>query len=161
MNTSVFLLLGSNQGNNLENLARARASIAALPARILNASAVYQTAAWGKSDQEDFYNQVVEISLELKPHILLREIKKIETSLGRITTEKWGSRIIDIDILLYGQEIVDLPDLCIPHPGIPIRKFTLIPLNEIAPEIHHPVLQKNIGTLLAECSDQLEVRPID
>jgi 2-amino-4-hydroxy-6-hydroxymethyldihydropteridine diphosphokinase len=90
----------------------------------------------------------------------LQATKKIENALGRIRTEKWGSRIIDIDILFYGDQIINHPDLCIPHPGIPLRKFTLVPLSEIASDIIHPVSKKNIKTLLAECPDELEVRAI-
>jgi 2-amino-4-hydroxy-6-hydroxymethyldihydropteridine diphosphokinase len=160
MNSGIFLILGTNQGDKIQNLAQVRAAIDPLLGTILHTSSVYQTAPWGKTDQADFYNQVVEVSSELDPHQLLEEVLLIETSLGRIRKEKWGSRIIDIDILFFGDQVIDTPSLTIPHPGIPQRKFTLVPLNEIAPQFVHPVIHKTVSTLFKECSDKLEVMKI-
>jgi 2-amino-4-hydroxy-6-hydroxymethyldihydropteridine diphosphokinase len=160
MNDGIFILLGSNQGDRLKNLSEARQAISGFPSVIVKTSGIYQTQAWGNENQDDFYNQVVEISTFLLPAELLIKIQEAEVSLGRIRTEKWGPRIIDIDILFFNNAVIETPSLVIPHPGIPDRKFTLIPLNEIAPDFFHPVLHKKIGTLLQECSDRLDVNRI-
>jgi 2-amino-4-hydroxy-6-hydroxymethyldihydropteridine diphosphokinase len=157
MNRGIFLLLGTNNGARINNLEQAAVAIELLPARILNKSSIYCTAAWGKTDQEDFYNQVIEIETELNPHTLLADLQNIELAMGRVRVEKWGPRIIDIDILFYGDLVVHNEVLTIPHPGIPDRKFTLVPLNEIAPDFEHPTLKKTVQKLLHECSDPLEV----
>jgi 2-amino-4-hydroxy-6-hydroxymethyldihydropteridine diphosphokinase len=158
MDNGIFLLMGTNQGEKMKNLEEARVAIGKLPAQIARVSEIYQTAAWGKTDQEDFYNQVIEIATPLDPFTLLKQIKKIEATLGRVITEKWGPRIIDIDILFYNGIAISHPDLAIPHPGIPNRRFTLVPLNEVAPDFVHPISKKKIGTLLAECTDPLDVQ---
>ena len=103
-------------------------------------------------------NQVIELKTNLNPKDLLAEILSIEILLGRKRIEKWGSRIIDIDILLYGDQVVDEPELTIPHPFLAFRRFCLMPLNEIAPKFVHPVLKKNIQELLFELSDDLFVK---
>lgn len=124
---------------------------------ILQASKIYESAAWGKEDQPDFLNQVVKIQTALNPHALLEKLIWAETSLGRLRDIKWGERIIDIDILFYEKEIIDDNALTIPHPGIPQRKFTLLPLVEIAPELVHPELKKTMTELLEKCADKLDV----
>lgn len=157
MNNGIFLLLGTNLGDRSQHLAAARALIGAKAGKIVKASAVYLTAAWGKTDQPDFYNQVIEIESILSPDDLLRTTLGIEEAMGRIRTETWGARTMDIDILLYGNVIVEREQLTIPHPRMNNRKFTLIPLAEIAAEVIHPVEQKSIRELLALCTDPLEV----
>ena len=157
MNNGIFLLLGTNLGDRNQNLATARTRIEANAGKIVKASAVYLTAAWGKTDQPDFYNQVVEIESILSPDELLSTTLGIEEAMGRVRTEAWGARTMDIDILLYGDVIVEREQLTIPHPRMNNRKFTLIPLAEIAPEVIHPVEQKTIRELLAICSDTLDV----
>jgi 2-amino-4-hydroxy-6-hydroxymethyldihydropteridine diphosphokinase len=161
MKGGIFLLLGSNQGQADENLLKARYSVEQRAGIILRSSSVYRTEAWGNTDQPDFYNQVLEIDTTLEPHDLLSTVLKIENELGRIRTEKWGPRIIDIDILLYKEKIIDSESLSVPHPGIPFRRFTLVPLNEIASDVIHPGLKKNIKTLLADCSDVSDVKKAD
>ncbi|MFZ6009190.1 MAG: 2-amino-4-hydroxy-6-hydroxymethyldihydropteridine diphosphokinase [Bacteroidota bacterium] len=161
MNNGVFILLGSNQGHTLENLIMAQRAIRTSIGKIIRASSVYKTSAWGKTDQPDFYNQVIEVETSFEPGILLEKVLLIENELGRKRKEKWGPRIIDIDILIYQNRVVDLPALTIPHPGIPLRKFTLAPLAEIAPDLLHPILNKNILTLLKECPDSLPVEKTD
>jgi 2-amino-4-hydroxy-6-hydroxymethyldihydropteridine diphosphokinase len=126
---------------------------------ILESSNIYETAAWGKEDQPDFLNQVVRLTTHLDPQTLIETLLWIEITLGRQRKVKWGERIIDLDILFYENEIVNDENLTIPHPGIPLRRFTLLPLNEIAPQLMHPVLNKTIEQLLSECPDQLEVWP--
>lgn len=126
---------------------------------ILYSSKVYETAAWGIEDQPDFLNQVITLNTHIDPQSLLEKLLSIETALGRQRKVKWGERIIDLDILFYGDEVIDDEHLTVPHPGIPSRRFTLLPLQEIAPKLIHPTLNKTIEELLAECPDKLEVWP--
>ncbi|MBK5277572.1 MAG: 2-amino-4-hydroxy-6-hydroxymethyldihydropteridine diphosphokinase [Bacteroidia bacterium] len=152
MDNGVFLLLGSNLGNREENLLYALNSIQHI-GMVVASSAIYQTKAWGNTLQPDFLNQVVQIAYDKSPHQLLLEIHTLENEMGRLRSEKWGPRIIDIDILFFGQRIINEENLIIPHSGIAMRRFTLLPLSEIAPEFIHPVLNKNCNQLLKECPD--------
>ncbi|CAN5223171.1 2-amino-4-hydroxy-6-hydroxymethyldihydropteridinediphosphokinase [soil metagenome] len=154
----VFLLLGSNEGNRKGYLEKARFEIGLQGGLCFITSSIYQTAAWGKEDQAAFLNQVIGIETELRAEDLLKTLLNIEAKIGRTRTEKWGSRIIDIDILFYGNKIIKTGDLVVPHPRIQERRFTLVPLSDVAPDLIHPVLQKNVSQLLEECSDELEVR---
>ena len=147
-------------GNRKDNLAIAYKHISVLCGHIINSSSVYETAAWGKTDQPSFLNQVLEIQTALTAPQLLKKILDIEKLTGRIRKEKYGPRIIDIDILLFNDEIHNDPLLKIPHPELQNRRFVLEPLAEIAPEIIHPVLKKSIIDLLAICPDKLEVTRI-
>ncbi len=156
MENGVYLLLGSNLGNWEENLLGARNSIENIGS-IITASSIYQTQAWGNTGQPDFLNQVLQITFEESPQKLLMKTLSIENAMGRIRTEKWSPRIIDIDILFFGQTILNEKNLIIPHPGISIRRFTLLPLAEIAPEFIHPLLNKNCTRLLSECADESSV----
>jgi 2-amino-4-hydroxy-6-hydroxymethyldihydropteridine diphosphokinase len=158
MRSGIFLLLGSNQGQAEENLLKARQLLTERVGNIIRASSVYFTAAWGNTDQPDFFNQVLEISTKFPPEMLLEHVLEIEKDLGRVRKEKWGPRIIDIDILLYHDRIINTPSLSIPHPGIADRRFTLVPLDEIASELIHPVLHKSTRKLLEECKDQSAVK---
>ncbi|MBA4056003.1 MAG: 2-amino-4-hydroxy-6-hydroxymethyldihydropteridine diphosphokinase [Marivirga sp.] len=157
MHTGIFLLLGTNIGDRNKNLGSALHAIDDRAGTVKKKSAVYQTEAWGKTDQPSFYNQVVEIETALDPSDLLHEILSIEKKMGRQRKEKWGERIIDIDILFFGVEIIEQTNLNIPHPQLANRRFTLVPLNELIPDFIHPVLGKKISELLAECNDPLEV----
>lgn len=155
-----YLLLGSNLGDRQVMLQAARVRLEILVGPIVGASQVYETAAWGKTDQSAFLNRVVAIDTVLEPAVLLATILAIESSLGRVRKEKWEPRAIDIDILVYGDEVINKTDLVVPHPAMPERRFVLTPLAEIAPELNHPVLNKSMTQLLNECSDNLEVKVV-
>ncbi|HEY5771671.1 MAG TPA: 2-amino-4-hydroxy-6-hydroxymethyldihydropteridine diphosphokinase, partial [Chitinophagaceae bacterium] len=127
---------------------------------LTRSSSIYETEAWGKTDQPSFLNQALEISTSLNARQLMRKILKIEKEMGRVRKEKLGPRIIDIDILLYENEIHDLRFLKIPHPEMQNRRFVLVPLAEIDPTLQHPVLKKTIAELMEECPDNLEVKKI-
>jgi 2-amino-4-hydroxy-6-hydroxymethyldihydropteridine diphosphokinase len=159
MNRNIYLLLGTNLGDRALNLDLARKEITVF-SQIMATSSIFKTEAWGKTDQPAFYNQVLEIATDLSPQDLLKKILATESAIGRIRDEKWGPRLIDIDILFYQNEVIEQVDLIIPHVGIPYRRFTLLPLQEIAPLLVHPVIKKNISTLLEECTDTLAVEKI-
>lgn len=154
---TAFLLLGSNLGDREGYLDKARKQIRQEAVTLLKVSSIYETAAWGTHAQPDFLNQVIVIETKLTAEHLLRTVQQIESSLGRQRSEKWGARTIDIDILFHGDQIIESPELVIPHPAIPRRRFTLIPLAEIIPAFVHPVLNKTIEKLLVECNDPLTV----
>lgn len=156
MNTA-YLLTGGNMGKREENLALAREAIQAYCGEIKAVSSLYETAAWGKTDQPSFLNQALQIETTLSPRQLLKQILKTEEQIGRKRKEKYGPRIIDIDILFFNQQVFDSPSLKIPHPQIQNRRFVLTPLVEIAPGLIHPVLKKTISELLSATEDQLEV----
>ena len=140
----VFLLLGSNLGYRQLFLANAAEAIEREVGSIVKQSSVYETQSWGKTDLPDYLNQVLVVRTDLSARDVLLRILAIEKSMGRERTEKWGSRTIDIDILFYADDIINEPDLIVPHPYLHQRKFVLEPLAEIAPQHMHPVLNKSI-----------------
>jgi 2-amino-4-hydroxy-6-hydroxymethyldihydropteridine diphosphokinase len=156
----VYVLTGGNMGNREDNLEKALTLIKKYCGNISAISSIYETAAWGNNDQPSFLNQVLEIHTDLLPQQLLKKLLKIETRIGRTREEKYGPRIIDIDILFYNDEVHNDPSLKLPHPEIQNRRFVLVPMAEIAAELIHPVLKKTIGQLLAVCPDKLEVSRI-
>lgn len=145
-------------GRREEHLSRARVLIERRCGTVTRASAMYETAAWGKTDQPPFVNQALEIHTALAPQQLLAQLLGIEKMIGRVREEKYGPRTIDIDILLFNDCILQEQQLRIPHPQLQNRRFALTPLAEIAPDLVHPVLKKTIGGLLAICPDPLEVK---
>jgi 2-amino-4-hydroxy-6-hydroxymethyldihydropteridine diphosphokinase len=153
-----FLLLGGNIGDREKNFETARNLIKKTCGSITRQSSLYETEAWGKNDQPAFLNQAIEIETALEAKELMEQILKIEKSMGRERKEKYGPRLIDLDILLFNQEQRDDIFLTIPHPQMQNRRFALVPLAEIAPGLQHPVLKKTIGELLKECPDKLEVK---
>lgn len=153
----VFLLTGTNLGNRLGNLKNAADDIRKNAGEIIQSSAVYKTAAWGNTNQADFYNQVLKITTSFSPEQLLEILLSIERNMGRERTEKWGARVIDIDILFYGNQVYQSPSLTIPHSQINLRRFTLVPMAEIAPQFIHPVLNQTMDELLQNCPDSLPV----
>jgi len=155
---NLYILLGGNLGDKKSVFAQARTILENTVGKIAAQSALYETEPWGFDSEDLFWNQVLEISTVLSPDEVLQQTQKTETELGRIRkVNQYDSRIIDIDILFYGDRIINQANLIIPHPRIQDRKFTLIPLGEIAPDFIHPVFQKNIRQLLEECTDVLKV----
>ena len=158
--STAHLLIGGNLGNRKENLLKAISLINEQCGTLTRSSSIYETEAWGITDQPSFLNQALEIVTELNARQLMRIILKIEKMMGRVRKEKLGPRIIDIDILLFENEIHDLRFLKIPHPELQNRRFVLVPLAEINSGLQHPVLKKTIAQLLEECPDNLEVKKI-
>lgn len=158
---NVFLCLGSNQGDRKANLKTAAALISKSIGKIAKQSHVYETEPWGNPDQDTFLNQVIMINTVMDPRELLEAANKVEKEMGRTRKEKWGPRIIDIDILFYGKRIIRDKGLEIPHPELHKRAFVLVPLMELAPELEHPVLKQPIDELYMACEDQSEVVMLD
>jgi len=154
----IYLLLGSNLGDSNKKLKDAAKQIEFSIGKILKSSSVYSTKAWGIEDQPDFLNQVVEIESFLSAEEILYKINKIEEQLGRVRQIKWDSRIIDIDILYYGDQVIKHRDLVIPHRENENRNFVLVPMSEIAPKFVHPLLGLTQQDLLNNCPDNLEVK---
>lgn len=144
-------------GNREQNLREAVSLCEERVGRLLHTSSVYSTAAWGVTDQPDFFNQVLVFSTNLSAREVLEKVLKIEADMGRVRLQKWGQRLIDIDLLYFDDMIINEPDLKIPHPFIQARKFVLIPLSEIAPDFVHPVLFLSNLQLLKQTDDQSSV----
>ncbi|MBO9594422.1 MAG: 2-amino-4-hydroxy-6-hydroxymethyldihydropteridine diphosphokinase [Niabella sp.] len=156
----VFLLIGGNLGDRTAHLAQARTLIERHIGPIEKTSAIYETAAWGLVQQPDFYNQALEVATALQPEPLMQMILKIEADMGRVRNERYGPRVIDIDILLYNDLVCKQPLVTLPHPRMQERRFVLVPLNEIAPERQHPVLHQTIRQLLDAVNDDSAVKKI-
>lgn len=157
----VFLGLGSNQGDKIQLLNHACDLINNQLGSIIKKSSFFNTQPWGKVDQDNFVNQVIRIWTEIEPKIFLDILQSIELSMGRVRNEKWAARTIDIDILYFGQLIIDTEILQIPHPELTERRFVLEPLCEIAPDFLHPIFKLSNNELLAFCEDTLQVSKIE
>ncbi|MDP3721060.1 MAG: 2-amino-4-hydroxy-6-hydroxymethyldihydropteridine diphosphokinase [Anaerolineaceae bacterium] len=157
--TRVTLALGSNLGDRVENLQQALKDIS-LRVSIIKISSVYETPPWGYSDQPVFFNQVLSGNTSLNPVELLTFVKNIENSMGRVKNFQNGPRLIDIDILLFGEKIIDSEKLVIPHPRMLERSFVLLPLAEIVPELIIPGTNKKVLELLQNV-DQTGIRKLE
>lgn len=157
-----YLLLGSNLGDRAEYLSKAKSDLCAFQINILSESSIYETAAWGSEHLGEsigaHLNQVLLVQCDFSPHKLLSVIQSIELNHERVRKIKWGSRTLDIDILYHEDQIICSKNLEIPHPQIPHRRFTLVPLVEIAADFIHPVLNITQSTLLIQCNDSLAVQ---
>ena len=152
-----YLLIGGNMGDRMSYLSAAKKAIEKQCGKIVKQSAIYETEAWGITDQEKFLNQALAVQTNLPAAELLNAILKIEEELGRKREIKYGPRLIDIDILLFNDDTINIHNLKIPHPEMQNRRFALECLADIAPEKIHPVFKKTISQLLAECTDPLTV----
>jgi 2-amino-4-hydroxy-6-hydroxymethyldihydropteridine diphosphokinase len=154
----VYLLLGSNLGARESLIEEAIVAVDKTIGKVKARSSYYETAAWGKEDQPGFLNIALAVETTLTALEVLENALAIEQQLGRIRLEKWGARLIDIDLIFYGNEIIDIPGkLQIPHPEMHKRKFVLVPMAEIAADLQHPVLQQTIFEILQSLQDNLTV----
>ncbi len=153
-----YLLLGSNMSKSRQQLATAIQIIKKNIGNITRQSKLYVTAAWGNTNQPDFLNQVIVVETKLSARQTISSILSIEKQMGRVRTVKNAPRIIDIDILFFNKDIIQEPNLSVPHPQIQNRRFVLIPLNELSPNFKHPVFQQSIHHLLKNCKDDLDVK---
>jgi len=159
--TIVYLLLGGNLGNREENLEHAISLIGTNIGKLEAISSVYETAAWGKNDQPFFLNQAVAVKTSLPALQVLESALNIEQTLGRIRKEKWGERLIDIDLIFFGNEVIDIENrLQVPHPQMQFRKFVMAPLAEIVPQMIHPILGKTVLDIYENITDELAVRKL-
>lgn len=155
--SKVYLLLGGNLGDRKILIADAVIELGIQIGEVVLESSLYETKAWGNQQQPDFLNKAVAINTNLNAFEVLAIIQNIEIKLGRKRAEHWSARTMDIDVLFYDNEIIDTPNLIIPHPLINMRKFVLTPLVEIIPDFIHPGLKKSVKELYLICEDELEV----
>ena len=154
----IYIGLGSNLGDRLANIRKAIELMKEEGIEIMKESSIYETEPVGYKEQGWFLNSVVKARTQFSPQGLWKRLEKIEKLMGREREIKWGPRIIDLDILFYGNKVLNGKQLQIPHPELHKRRFVLLPLKEIAPELVHPVLNKTIGEILGELKDNSEVR---
>ena len=157
----VYLGIGSNIGDSKMHLKNCVEALNLNIGKVSHVSSVYETKAWGNQNQANFFNQVVQISTDILPFELLKKIKELEIVLGRTKTEKWGPRVVDIDILLFSNFHFTAANLQIPHAFLQERRFVLVPLLEINPALIHPILMKNVGKLLEECEDSAWIKKLN
>ncbi|WP_293306944.1 2-amino-4-hydroxy-6-hydroxymethyldihydropteridine diphosphokinase [Pedobacter sp. UBA5917] len=157
--STAYLLLGGNLGDREGNLKKAIELLDQNIGRVISVSSLYETAAWGKTDQPAFLNQAVALETDLSALEVLDHALNIEQELGRVRKDKWGERLIDIDLILFGNEVINIPDkLQVPHPHMQNRRFVMEPLAEIAPDVVHPVFGDTILTISKNMEDPLEVK---
>lgn len=152
----VTLILGGNEGDRLELLRKAVDLIAEF-AEVVKFSSIYQSESWGGVAENDFLNQVLVVRTSATPLTFLAQMQSIEIALGRKRETHWGDRTMDIDILYWEDEVIQLPELKIPHPLLDQRRFVLVPLVEVMPDFIHPILKKDQESLIANCEDKSRV----
>lgn len=155
----VYIGIGSNLGERRENCREARRRISALPkTRVVKESSLYESEPHGDATTW-FANSVIEIETDLNATELLKRLQVIEEEMGRkrVKGKRWGARIIDLDILLFDAEIINKKTLRVPHPRLPERRFVLLPLSELAPQLIHPALNATISQLLAKTPDRKKI----
>ncbi len=150
----IYLSLGANLGNREANLQQAIELIKERLGEVIAISSFIETAAWGKTDQPDFLNLALLVATNYSPLKALTIIQEIEHQLGRERKEKWGARLIDIDIIFWDNQVISEVQLTVPHPLMHERTFVLIPMAEIAPEMEHPVLKRKMKELLESLEKQ-------
>ena len=151
------LLLGGNLGDPLSIFASAENFIERNSGSIVARSSVYLSEPWGNTDEPGCMNQALLLATPLPPGLLLQRMLDIEKALGRTRKERWGPRIIDIDLLCYGNRVCRSEFLTLPHPALPERRFALLPMSKVAANWRHPVLGKTTLQLLQACTDPLQV----
>ena len=151
---SIYIALGTNLGDKEKNLKEALQHLSHKGITVSKVSDFIVTKPYGVTDQPDFLNAVAEIKTDNSPTELLRVLLQVEQEMGRKRIRHWGERNIDLDLLLYDERIIDLPDLQVPHPDMQNRDFVLRPLVQIAPNVVHPVLRKTVGQLWKELQDR-------
>jgi len=157
----VFLGIGTNLGNRESNLSEAILKIEEHIGQVLQTSSVYETAPWGFDAENDFLNMAVSVETDHSPAEIMKKITRIESMLGRERNQdRYSSRIIDIDILLYDDLVINEKGLKIPHRLMHERRFVLVPLCEIVPDILHPVLRMTISSLLIDCRDRSKIKRV-
>jgi len=161
MTHTAYIGIGSNLGTPGKNCVEAIEKISINnDIKIVSKSSFYQTAPIGHINQDWFINLVIKIDTQLNPNELMSFLLNIESEMGRIRKEKWGPRLIDLDLLFYDNLILNQKEITLPHPEIQNRKFVLTPLNEIAENLTHPILKRTIKFLLQELSDDAEVKKL-
>jgi 2-amino-4-hydroxy-6-hydroxymethyldihydropteridine diphosphokinase len=157
---NVYLSLGSNLGDRAKNLRDAIAALRKVGIDVKRISSMYETEPVDYLDQSWFVNMALEVETELAPPALLQALRGIETQMGSKKLIAKGPRLIDMDVLLYGNEVIDTPELQIPHPRMHLRRFVLEPLAEIAPNVRHPVSGLSVSEMLARTPDKSLVRKL-
>lgn len=160
MSTITYLSLGGNLGNTIEIFQNSMEILTKKVGKITQISSLYQTAAWGPIPQNDFINQVIEVETKLSAPKLMDILLEIELQQGRVRQERWGPRTLDLDIIFFGEQLISTENLEIPHPRMEDRKFVLIPMVEINPNLIHPISRKSIRQILLECKDECDCKII-
>lgn len=157
----IFLGLGTNIGDKKENLEQACVLLEKEGIKVITRSPIYKTPPYGHiQDQDDFLNQVIEVETDIEATELFHVLKRIENNMGREKVERWGPRLIDLDILFYGDQLIENEFITVPHKDLQNRNFVLKPLCDIATDLLHPVFRKTMRELLDECRDDGQISKI-
>ena len=157
----VYLQLGSNLGNREQLISYAVQQVLEHVGAVNSRSQIYESTPWRVDGQENYLNQIIEVRTCLSAEEILAVILTIENDLGRVRIEKWGERLIDIDIIFFNNDIIENSDLCVPHKHMHERNFVLVPLNEIASDFIHPKYNKTVSQLFDESKDTDKIVPYD